>query len=69
MIEMIPEEYYLQLYQELRPLGIQLEARQQCQEKAAQEARRERIHKQYDEAIGKKRRETDARKYAERNNK
>ena len=63
MIEMIPKEFHLQLDQELQPMGLEFEAWKQHQEQVMQESRRERIHRDYDAAICKKRRETNTRLY------
>lgn len=47
MIEMFDPQYYLQMYRELQAIVPELEA----QEAVIKQERRERIHRQYDEAI------------------
>lgn len=53
MIEMFDPQYYLQMYRELQAIAPELEAQEATQLKAKEQERRERIHRQYDEAIRK----------------
>lgn len=72
MIEMFDPQYYLQMYRELQAIAPELEA-QAAQEEAKikekEQQRRERIHRQYDQAIRKKMAErlnTDERREQQR---
>lgn len=66
LLEMIPREFWLDLYRELLKVAPQLIREEQEKELRTETERTASMHRRYDEAISRKKRDVQAKARAER---
>lgn len=66
MLEMIPREFWLDLYRELLKVAPQLIREEREKELRTETERTASMHRRYDEAISRKKRDVQAKARAER---
>lgn len=67
LLEMIPREFWLDLYRELLKVAPQLIREEREKELRTETERTASMHRRYDEAISRKKRDVQAKARAERN--